>query len=96
MGIVDSFRSKAEDLAGQHTDQASDGLDQAGDFVNEKTGNRFADQVDQAGDLATDQLGNFGDQAGDAASDMSGQASSADIPWQATNMQDQAQDQTDY
>jgi hypothetical protein len=99
MGIFDSFKSKAGDLTGKDTDQASDDLDQAGNFVNEKTGNRFGGQVDQGTDMAKEQLGNFGGQASDAtdeASDMADQSGAADIPPQATSMQDQNQDQTEY
>src|SRR5216683_1248734 len=99
MGIFDNIKNKAGDLKGKDTDQASDELDQAGDFVNEKTGNRFGGQVDQGTDMAKERLGNFGGQnsdSTDAASDMGDQADSADIPQQGTNPQDQAQDQTDY
>ena len=99
MGIFDSFKNKAGDLTGKDTDQASDELDQAGNIVNDKTGNRFGGQVDQGTDMAREQLRNYGGQDSDAtdpASDMGEQSGSADIPQQATNTQDQPQDQTDY
>jgi MT0933-like antitoxin protein len=89
VGIFDNFKNKADDLTGKDTDQASDGLDKAGEFVNDQTGNRFGSQVDQGVDLANQQLGNFGGQASDAtdeASDMADQSGAADIPQQATNM----------
>jgi hypothetical protein len=99
MGIFDNIKNRAGDLKGKDTDQASDELDQAGDFVNEKTGNRFGGQVDKGTGVAKEQLGNLGGQnsdSTDAASDMGDQADSADIPQQATNPQDQPQDQTEY
>ncbi|HJE52157.1 MAG TPA: antitoxin, partial [Tessaracoccus flavescens] len=44
MGIFD----KAGDLAKQHEDRIEAGIEQAGDFVDEKTGGKYAGQVDQA------------------------------------------------
>lgn len=53
MGIFD----KAKDLAGEHSEQVSQGIDQGGDFIDDKTGGKFSDQIDQGQDFARDQLG---------------------------------------
>ncbi|MDO5676637.1 MAG: antitoxin [Propionibacteriaceae bacterium] len=52
MGLFD----KIGDLAKQHEDKIEQGIEQAGDFVDEKTGGKYADKVDQAQDLANEQL----------------------------------------
>ncbi|SHI35274.1 MT0933-like antitoxin protein [Tessaracoccus bendigoensis DSM 12906] len=52
MGILDNLG----DLAKEHEDKIEAGIEQAGDLVDEKTGDKFADQVDQVQDLAKEQL----------------------------------------
>lgn len=52
MGIFD----KAGDLAKQHEDRIEAGIERAGDFVDEKTGGKYAGQVDQAQDFANEHL----------------------------------------
>ncbi|TDT33195.1 antitoxin [Naumannella halotolerans] len=53
MGIFD----KAKDLASEHSDKVDQGIDQAGDAVDQKTGSKYEGQVDQAQDFAKDQFG---------------------------------------
>jgi hypothetical protein len=36
---------EAKKFAGEHSDQVDQGLEKAGDFVDDKTGNRFGDQI---------------------------------------------------
>lgn len=52
MGILDNLG----DLAKEHEDKIEAGIEKAGDLVDEKTGERFADQVDQVQDLAKERL----------------------------------------
>ena len=52
MGILDNLGG----LAKEHEDQIEAGIEQAGDFVDEKTGGKYADKVDQAQNLANEQL----------------------------------------
>ena len=52
MGLFD----KAGDLAKQHADKIEAGIEQAGDFVDERTGGKYAEHVDQAQVLANAQL----------------------------------------
>lgn len=51
------FMDKAKDMAGQHPDQARQGIDKVEDAVDAKTGGQHAEHVDKAGDLAEKQLG---------------------------------------
>ncbi|MGW7680496.1 antitoxin [Kribbella sp. NPDC054772] len=65
MGMFDNMKDKAGDLAREHGDQVDEGLDKAGEFVNEKTGGEHGDQIDQGKDFAKDQLDNLGGQNDD-------------------------------
>ena len=44
MGFLDD----AKKLVDEHDDQVDEGIEKAGDLVDEKTGGKFADQVDKA------------------------------------------------
>lgn len=59
MGIFD----KARDLAGRHSDQVGDGLDRAGEVVDERTGGRHSEHIDTGVDAAKDHLGLPDDEA---------------------------------
>ncbi|QLQ15596.1 MAG: antitoxin [Micropruina sp.] len=52
MGFVD----KIKDAAAAHADQVNEGIDKAGDFVDDKTGGQYAGQVDQAQEFLKDQI----------------------------------------
>ena len=56
MGIGDMV-NKAKDLAADHPDQVDQGLDKAGDAVDQRTGGTHADQVDKAQEAVKDRLG---------------------------------------
>lgn len=61
MSIFDNLGDQAKDLAGEHGDKVDEGLQQAGDFVDEKTGGKFSDQIDKGEEAASnfiDGLGN--------------------------------------
>jgi hypothetical protein len=44
-------------MLGQHSDQAEQGIDKAGDFADEKTGGKHSDQIDERADQAKERLG---------------------------------------
>ena len=61
MGIFDSAKDKATDFANENPDKLDQGVEKAGDFVDEKTGGQHADQVDKGQDFANQKLDeNFG------------------------------------
>ncbi|MFJ9245786.1 antitoxin [Streptomyces sp. NPDC101776] len=49
-----SFMDKVKGMLGQHSDQAKQGVDRAGDMIDERTGGKHAKQVDMAQDKAND------------------------------------------
>ena len=49
MGIFD----KAKDLIGEHADRVAQGIERAGDLVDERTGGAYAGHVDRAQEAAT-------------------------------------------
>lgn len=53
MGFVD----KVKDALSGHEEQVGGAIDQAGDFIDSKTENKYADQVDQGQQFLKDQLG---------------------------------------
>jgi len=59
MGIFDKAKDMAKQGVDEHGEQVGQGVDQAGDFINEKTGGKYGDQIDQGGEMAKDQLDNL-------------------------------------
>ncbi|WP_297747278.1 antitoxin [uncultured Tessaracoccus sp.] len=57
MGMFDDIKNK---VAGQDPDKLREGVEKAGDFVDEKTDSKYADKVDKAQDFANDQLDKLG------------------------------------
>jgi hypothetical protein len=55
------FMDKARDLAEQHDDKLDQGLEKAGDFADDKTGGKHAEQIDRGVDFAQERTGD-GDQ----------------------------------
>lgn len=53
MGIGDLFK-KAKNAAAENKDAVKDGIDKAGDFVDDKTGGKYAEHVDKGQDAARD------------------------------------------
>ena len=53
MGLGDLFK-KAKGAAAEHKDAVKDGIDKAGDFVDEKTDGKYAEHVDKGQDAAKD------------------------------------------
>ena len=48
---------KAKQYASQHPDQVEQGVDKAGDAVNQHTGDKYEDQVTKGEDAVRDRLG---------------------------------------
>jgi hypothetical protein len=46
------FMEKVKDWLGKNPDKASQAIDKAGDFFDQRTGGKFAQQVDKAQDAA--------------------------------------------
>lgn len=53
MGLSDWFK-KAKGMAAENKDAVKDGIEKAGDFVDEKTGDKFAEHVDKGQEAASD------------------------------------------
>jgi hypothetical protein len=49
---LDKLKDKAEEIAEDHGDKIADGLEKAGDLVDEKTGGKHGEQIDTAVDKA--------------------------------------------
>ncbi|MGA5301944.1 antitoxin [Nucisporomicrobium flavum] len=52
-----SFMDKAKDFADKHDEQVDQGLDKAGDQVDQRTGNKYSDQIDKGVDQAQARTG---------------------------------------
>jgi len=61
MGIFD----KAKDMLGEHLDKVDQGVEHAGDLIDERTGGQYAEHVDQGQSTAKERLSDYlaGDQA---------------------------------
>jgi hypothetical protein len=67
--VTERFTDRARGLLGQHSDKADAAIDKAGDFVNDKTGDKYSEHVDKAQDAAhdaVDKLAGEGDTGGGA------------------------------
>jgi MT0933-like antitoxin protein len=56
MGFLDNAKEKISDLVDGHSDKVEDGIEKAGDVVDDKTGGKFEDKVDVAQDKTADAL----------------------------------------
>lgn len=75
MGFEDTFKGlvdKGKKLVTEHADKIEDAVDKAGDFVDEKTGGKYAEHVDKVQDAAKKAIPDNGpiDQVKDAAADV--------------------------
>lgn len=59
MGAFDKMKDKAKEMAGQHSDKVDQGIEQAGDAVDARTGGKHADKVDMAQDKANQAADRF-------------------------------------
>ena len=51
------FMDKAKDFADQHDEQVDQGIEKAGDQVDQRTGGKYDSQVDKAQDAAQQRTG---------------------------------------
>lgn len=58
---MSDFMEKAKNLASEHDEQVDQGLDKAGDAVDERTGGKYGEQIDKGVDAAQERTGS-GDQ----------------------------------
>jgi MT0933-like antitoxin protein len=56
------FMDKVKGMFGQHTDKAERGIDNAGDAIDDRTGDKYADHVDKGQDTSTDALRKLDDE----------------------------------
>ena len=47
---------KAKEMAGEHSEQVDQGIEKGGDFLDEKTGGKYAEQVDKGQKAARGEL----------------------------------------
>ena len=66
MGLFDKAKDAISDgqddiknQASQHSDQVEQGIDKAGNTVDDKTGGKFSDQIDKGQDALKDKLGDL-------------------------------------
>lgn len=57
-----SVMDKLKQMLKGHEEQAGQGIDKAGDFVDEKTQGKYSSQVDTAQEKLKEQLGREGEQ----------------------------------
>lgn len=46
MGLLDDLKGKAQQVIGGNEQAIKDGIEKAGDFVDSKTGGKYADKID--------------------------------------------------
>ncbi|MFJ3956562.1 antitoxin [Arthrobacter sp. NPDC090010] len=59
MSIFDDLKGKAQELVGGNEEAIKDGIEKAGDFIDEKTDGKFADQVNAVQDGASSLVENL-------------------------------------
>ncbi len=52
-----SFLDKAKDLAGKHDEQVDQGLEKAGDQIDQRTGDKYSSHIDKGVDQAQQRIG---------------------------------------
>lgn len=63
MGLMDKIKG----MLGQHDEQVDQGIDKAGDVVDDKTGGKYTGQVDKAQDAAKEGIDKLTGEGGDGA-----------------------------
>jgi hypothetical protein len=78
VGLLDDLKGKAQQVIGGNEQAIKDGIEKAGDFVDSKTGGKYADHVDAVQKGAS----NFVDNADDRpeAAPVAEQTPVADVP----------------
>ncbi|MEH0109992.1 antitoxin [Tersicoccus sp. MR15.9] len=69
MSAFDNLKGKASDLMGKaadavrgHEDQVKQGIEKAGDFIDQKTGGKYADRIDSVQQKAGEAVNRLGSQ----------------------------------
>ncbi|AXJ10833.1 antitoxin [Arthrobacter sp. PM3] len=78
MGLLDDLKGKAQQVIGGNEQAIKDGIEKAGDFVDSKTGGKYADKVDAVQKGASDFVDNSGDRP--ATDPVAGQRPVAEEP----------------
>ena len=65
MSELDNLKEKGQNLVDEHGEQAGQGLDKAGDLVDQRTGGEHSQQIDSGVDKAKDALDNLDQQDDD-------------------------------
>jgi hypothetical protein len=52
-----SFMDKAKDFADNHDEQVDQGIEKAGDQIDDRTGNKYSEQIDKGTDQAQERSG---------------------------------------
>lgn len=66
MGILDDLKGKAQQLIGGNEQAIKDGIGKAGDFIDSKTGGKYADKIDSVQQGAADLVDKVDPQPGTA------------------------------
>lgn len=66
MGLLDDLKGKAQQVIGGNEETIKDGIEKAGDFVDSKTGGKYADQVDAVQKGASDFVDKADDEPNEA------------------------------
>ena len=56
---ISNHQDDIKNQASQHSDQVEQGIDKAGNTVDDKTGGKFSDQIDKGQDALKDKLGDL-------------------------------------
>ncbi len=56
MGTFDNLKGKVSDFVDGNSDKVADGLDKAGDFIDDKTGGKHTDKIETGKDKVLDAL----------------------------------------
>ena len=56
MGFLDDAKKKLDDVVDEHGDKIAEGVEKAGDFLDDKTDHKHADKVDQAQEKVGDAI----------------------------------------
>ncbi|MEV5876384.1 antitoxin [Streptomyces sp. NPDC052101] len=56
-----NLKDKAEDIAEEHGDKIAEGLEKAGDLIDDRTGGKHSDTIDKAVDKAQDLVEKLGE-----------------------------------
>ncbi|MCX5054107.1 MULTISPECIES: antitoxin [unclassified Streptomyces] len=62
-----NLKDKAEDVAEEHGEAIGDGLEKAGDLVDDKTDGKYSEQIDTGVEKAKDVVERLGEEGRDSA-----------------------------